>query len=171
MRQLADYLVLLGHKNMVMISGRTCSNDRQQSRVRAFREAVAQAGITKTCHVIERPYSLVEGAAAMRSIYAEYPTTTAVMCASDVLAFGVMSECKKLKINVSGDLTVSCFDNQDFTALLDPPLTAVDVPAVEMGNRSAESLLAAMGSHRKIESVRLETNLIIRSSPGSVRSH
>ncbi|MGH6938114.1 LacI family DNA-binding transcriptional regulator, partial [Hypericibacter sp.] len=75
-RQLADFLVRLGHKHMVMISGRTRGNDRQQARVRAFREAAADAGITKTTHVIERPYSLLEGAAAMRSIYVEHPATT-----------------------------------------------------------------------------------------------
>jgi LacI family transcriptional regulator len=169
-RQLADFLLRLGHKNMVMISGRTRGNDRQQSRVRAFREAAAAAGITKTSHVIERPYSLHEGAAAMRLIHADYPTTTAVMCASDVLAFGVLSECKKLGINIPRDLTVTGFDNQDFSALLDPPLTTVDVPAGEMGTRSAEALLSAMGTHRKIEPVRLETNLIIRASTGGAKT-
>lgn len=168
-RQLADFLVRLGHKNMVMISGRTRGNDRQQSRVRAFREAAAAAGIAKSAHVIERPYSLLEGAAAMRLIHVDYPATTAVMCASDVLAFGVLSECKKLRIDVPRDLTVTGFDNQDFSALLDPPLTTVDVPAGEMGTRSAEALLSAMGAHRKIDPVRLETNLIIRASTSGAR--
>jgi LacI family transcriptional regulator len=168
-RQLADFLVRLGHKHMVMISGRTRGNDRQQARVRAFREAAADAGITKTTHVIERPYSLLEGAAAMRSIYVEHPATTAVMCASDVLAFGVLSECKNLRLNVPKDLTVTGFDNQDFTALLDPPLTTVDVPALEMGARSGEALLSIMNTRRKIVSVRLETNLIVRASAAGVR--
>jgi LacI family transcriptional regulator len=86
------------------------------------------------------------------------------MCASDVLAFGVLSECKKLKLDVPGQITVSGFDNQDFSALTEPPLTTIDVPAGEMGVRSAEALLSAMSAHRGISSVQLDTSLIVRAS-------
>jgi LacI family transcriptional regulator len=100
----------------------------------------------------------------MRLIRSEYPKTTAVMCASDVLAFGVLSECKKLNIHVPNDLVITGYDNQDFSALLDPPLTTVDVPAGDMGTQSAEALLAAMTGSSKVASVKLKTNLIIRDS-------
>jgi LacI family transcriptional regulator len=163
-RQVIDYLLLLGHRDIAMISGRTRGNDRQQSRVRAFRDAVAKSGAAKRCHALERPYSLNEGAAAMRMIRSDYPKTTAVMCASDVLAFGVLAECKKLKIRVPLDLVVTGYDNQDFSALLDPPLTTVDVPAGEMGTRSAEALLTIMAGSSKIASVELKTSLIVRGS-------
>jgi LacI family transcriptional regulator len=163
-RQLAEFLIRLGHRHMVMISGPTRGNDRQQSRAQAFIDAASEAGIIKNCHVIERSYSLNEGAAAMRWIHSEYPATTAVMCASDVLAFGVLSECKKLKLDVPRQMTVSGFDNQDFSALTEPPLTTIDVPAGEMGVRSGEALLSAMSAHRGIASVRLDTNLIVRAS-------
>ncbi|MGH9204760.1 MAG: substrate-binding domain-containing protein, partial [Vicinamibacterales bacterium] len=118
--QLADFLIRLGHRNMVMISGPTRGNDRQQSRIRAFRDVAAAAGIARTTHVMERTYSLLEGAAAMRTIHAEHPATTAVMCNSDVFAFGVLSECQNLRIGVPKNLTVTGFDNQDFAGLLDP---------------------------------------------------
>ena len=164
MRQLIEYLLLLGHRDIVMISGLTRGNDRQRSRVGAFRDAVGKSGIAKRCYALERPYSLNEGAAAMRLIRSDYPRTTAVMCASDVLAFGVLSECKKLKIHVPNDLVITGYDNQDFSALLDPPLTTVDVPAGDMGTQSAEALLAAMTGSSKVASVKLKTNLIIRDS-------
>ena len=167
-RQLVDYLLLLGHKDIVMISGITRGNDRQQSRARAFRDAVAKSGIAKRCHTLERSYSLYEGAAAMRLIRSDYPKTTAVRCASDVLAFGVLAECKKLKIRVPKDLVVTGYDNQDFSALLDPPLTTVDIPAGEIGSRSAEALLSAMAGSSKVGSVELKTSLIIRESTAAV---
>jgi LacI family transcriptional regulator len=166
-RQLADYLIRLGHRDIVMISGPTRGNDRQQSRIGAFRDAAAAAGIEKSTHVIERTYSLLEGAAAMRAIHTEFPATTAVMCNSDVFAFGVLSECKNRGIGVPRDLTVTGFDNQDFASLLDPPLTTIGVPALEMGARSAEALLQAMKTGRAIASIRLDTNLIVRSSTAS----
>jgi LacI family transcriptional regulator len=164
MRQLIEYLLLLGHRDIVMISGITRGNDRQRSRAGAFQDAVTKSGIAKRCHALERPYSLYEGAAAVRLIRSEYPKTTAVMCASDVLAFGVLSECKKLNIHVPNDMVITGYDNQDFSALLDPSLTTVDVPAGDMGTQSAEALLAAMTGSGKVASVKLKTNLIIRDS-------
>lgn len=163
-RQLMDFLVRLGHRRMVMLSGPTRGNDRQRSRIRAFRESAAQVGAAKTIQVIERKYSLLDGAAVMRTIHADFPETTAVICNSDVFAFGVLAECKNLRLRVPEDVTVTGFDNQDFAGLLDPPLTTVAVPAAEMGIRSAEALLNAVRSGRPIESVKLETNLIVRGS-------
>ena len=163
-RQLVDFLLRLGHRRIVMISGPTKGNDRQQSRIRAFREAAAEAGIAKSAHVIERSYSLPEGAAVMRGIHADLPATTAIVCNSDVFAFGVLAECKNLHIRVPDILTVTGFDNQDFAGLLDPPLTTIAVPAAEMGVRSAEALLGAVKTGRRIDSVRLDTNLIVRGS-------
>jgi LacI family transcriptional regulator len=170
MRQLSELVIRLGHRRIVMISGPTRGNDRQQSRVRAFREAAEEAGISGTTHVMERTYSLLEGAAAMRAIHAELPETTAVTCSSDVLAFGVLAECKNLRLRVPEDLTVTGFDNQDFAALLDPPLTTVHVPAREIGARSGEALLYAMTQHRAPASIRLDTSLIVRASAGHVRA-
>lgn len=166
-RQLSDFLLRLGHRRMVMISGPTGGNDRQQSRIRAFRDAAEEAGITRTAHVIERSYSLLEGAAVMRSIQADFPATTAVICNSDVFAFGVLAECKNLRLRVPEDVTVTGFDNQDFAGLLDPPLTTIAVPATEMGARSAEALQNAVKTGSRIASLRLETNLIVRASTGS----
>jgi LacI family transcriptional regulator len=166
-RQLVDLLIRLGHRKLVMIAGPTRGNDRQQSRVRAFREAAAAAGIARTAHVLERVYSLPGGAAAMRAIHAEHPEATAIVCNSDVLAFGVLAECKSLCIQVPQDLTVTGFDNQEFAALLDPPLTTIEVPAFEMGVRSAETLLNVMQTRRRSASVRLETSLILRASAAS----
>lgn len=170
MRQVAEFVIRLGHRRIVMIVGPTRGNDRQQSRARAFRDAAAEAGISNTTRVVERTYSLREGAAAMRAIHAELPETTAVTCSSDVLAFGVLAECKNLRIRVPADLTVTGFDNQDFAALLDPPLTTVGVPAPEIGARSAEALLNAITLHQPPTSIRLDTSLIVRASAGDVRA-
>jgi LacI family transcriptional regulator, galactose operon repressor len=163
-RQLANLLIGLGHEHLVMIAGPTRGNDRQQSRIQAFRDAAAAAGLERTTYVVEQTYSLRNGAAAMRQIKAEHPETTAIMCNSDVLAFGVLAECKNLGLKVPEDLTVTGFDDQDFAGLLDPPLTTIQIPAASMGIRSAEALLSAIKTRRRPVSVNLETNLIVRAS-------
>ncbi|MGI9305012.1 MAG: LacI family DNA-binding transcriptional regulator [Gammaproteobacteria bacterium] len=163
-KQLVDYLIRLGHQNLVMVAGPTSGNDRQLSRIRAFRDMAEAAAIAGSAHVIEKTYSLPEGAAALRTIRTEFPDTTAIICNSDVLAFGILTECRKLGVCVPGDMTVTGFDDLEFAVALDPPLTTVAVPAHEMGQRTAEALLDAMTSGGEIASVRLETSLIVRSS-------
>jgi LacI family transcriptional regulator len=105
----------------------------------------------------------------MREIHSSFPETTAVVCNSDVLAFGAIAECRRLGLRVPGDITITGFDDQDMAALTDPPLTTVAVPALEMGIRSAEALLHAVGGKARIGSARLDTNLIIRASSGPPR--
>lgn len=127
------------------------------------------ASLVGTTHVIERTYSITNGAAAMWTIHAEFPQATAVIRNSDVFAFGVMAECKKVSIGVPQDISVTGFDDQDYGALLDPPLTTVALPAREMGPQTAKALLSAMTLRRPIPSVLLETNLIVRASTSSPR--
>lgn len=163
-RQMVDYLIRLGHKNLAMICGPTAGNDRQQARIRAFNEATTDAGFAKMSHVVETVYTISDGATAMRKIASKFPKTTGIICNSDVLAFGALTECKKLGLHVPNDVSITGFDDQEFAALMDPPLTTIAVPAVEMGVRSAEALLHAVAEKRPVTSVRLETNLIVRSS-------
>lgn len=140
-----DYLLRLGHRNIVMVAARTKGNDRQEARVRCFRDMMAAAGLAKCAHVMGKDYAFVlaDGIDAMRRIHRELPATTAVVCNSDVFAFGVLAECRKLGIRVPEDLSVTGFDDFDFAALTDPPLTTVAVPAKEMGIKAAEALLDA----------------------------
>lgn len=162
--EMVDYLIRLGHRKIAMISGPSKGNDRQRARIKAFRDVLAENEIHETPVVIERHQTLVNGADAMREIHAQHPDVTAIVCASDILAFGVLVECKKLGINVPRDISVTGHDDVDFAALLDPPLTTISVPASEMGERSADALLNALTTSRSIQPVKLETNLVIRKS-------
>jgi LacI family transcriptional regulator len=169
-QQLVEYVIGLGHRNIVMMSAATVGNDRQAARVRAFKDVTASAGLKKSSHVIERVHGILDGAAAMRTIHATYPETTAVICNSDVLAFGALAECRKLGLKIPGDVTITGFDDQEMATLVEPPLTTITVPAFEMGERAADALIHAVTSNRTITSVRIETSLIIRASSGPPRS-
>jgi LacI family transcriptional regulator len=170
-QQLVNYLLGVGHVEITMVSGRVAGNDRQEARVRAFRDTMTAAGLGKRAHVIEKEYVLVlpEGAEAMRRIDAEFPGTTAVVCNNDVFAVSVIAECRKRGIRVPEDISVTGFDDLDLASVLDPPLTTVAVPSREMGERAAEALLNAVLHRRKIVSVRLATSLIVRASTGTPR--
>lgn len=173
-RELTEHIIGLGHKHIAMIAAQTAGNDRQTARVAAFKATAAKKGLARTACVIERVHAIVDGAEAMRSLREAYPATTAVICNSDVLAFGALSECKRLGLKVPRDISITGFDDQELAALVEPPLTTVAVPAAEMGERAANILLAAINgdaaSAGPFAGVRLETRLVVRGSTGPARS-
>lgn len=171
MRQMVDYLVQLGHRNLVMIAGPTKGNDRQQARVKAFLDSREAAHIDEPWHVIERSYrgAISEGAESLRRTLTDFPDTTAIVCNSDVFAFGVLAEATRLGIRIPEDLSVAGHDDQELASMITPALTTIAVPAREMGQRAGEAILNALNNGRLISSVRLDANLIIRSSTAAPR--
>ncbi len=77
---------------------------------------------------------------------------------------GVLSACRKLNIPVPGQISVVGYDNLEFAAHLEPPLTTLAIPAEAMGVQSAEALIARLHNNIEIKSHQLETELIIRGS-------
>lgn len=161
-----DYLIRLGHRELVMLAGPTKGNDRQLARIRAFVDALRANGIDAPPRILESVggFTLEFGVSAMRTIHAEHPEVTAVVCNSDVFAFGVLAECKKLGLRVPEDISVIGHDDLDFSVLMDPSLTTIAVPAIEMGQRSAQALLNALNKSMKVASLCLPTSLIVRAS-------
>lgn len=164
--QVVDHLLGLGHKRFAMIAGPMRGNDRQIARVGAFRETLARHGIMDP-PVIEKTYTLENGRQALREIIAAHPETTALVCSSDILAFGVLHACKEEGIVVPDDLSVTGFDDHDFAVLMDPPLTSVAIGAEEMGRIAGDSLAAALDVGTPLHEQCLPTRLIIRGSTGS----
>ena len=159
-----DYLLGLGHKEFAMIAASPRGNDRQRVRIQAYKEALQVAGAQGADRIVIRPYTIEDGANAMRQIRDQYPSVTAVVCNADVFAFGALTECKTMGISVPEDLSVTGFDDHDFTSRLDPPLTTISVPAREMGTQAALALHSALMDKRPIASRCLDTTLRVRQS-------
>lgn len=66
----------------------------------------------------------------------------AFICANDFLAIHLMNALKKMGLSVPGDIMVTGFDGTSQSALVEPALTTVQIPSVEIGRMSADILLA-----------------------------
>ncbi|MDE0388978.1 MAG: LacI family DNA-binding transcriptional regulator [Rhodospirillales bacterium] len=164
-RRMTEYLLSLGHRNLAMITGPSRGNDRQQARMAAFQQALQDHGLSSPAPlIVEKQYAIAQGAEAARQILRDRPDTTAIVCNSDILAMGVLAECRRREIPVPGRLSVAGHDDHDIARFLDPPLTTVSVPADEMGRLAAESLLAALETQQPPGGFKLQTNLVIRES-------
>lgn len=169
--RVVEFLLQLGHTHLAMFAGPVKGNDRQQERVRAFNDVTARHGLSENCVVFTRDYKDAprHGSEVLRLIRDQHPKITAVVCNSDIFAFSIIAECRKLGLSVPKDLSVTGFEDDVYTSLFEPALTTVAVPARELGNYAAEELIKAIASGEKIPSIRLDTQLIARSSTSTPR--
>jgi LacI family transcriptional regulator len=166
-RRIVDHLLQFGHRRIAMVAGPTAGNDRAIARVAGVREALAAAGIgLAPPYLTERPYTVPDGHAATAALLSLPEPPTAIVCGNDHLALGALAGARSLGLAVPRDVSVTGFDDLDFAAYADPPLTTVRVPAAEMGLRAAEHLAAAAVSPQPPATALLEAPVMLRGSTG-----
>ncbi|MEV0838095.1 LacI family DNA-binding transcriptional regulator [Actinocatenispora sera] len=89
----------------------------------------------------------------------------AVLCANDLLAFGVMRVAHSRGIRVPDDLAVVGIDDTDLAAVVSPGLTSVNLGSGERGAAAARLLLARIADpERPAERVVVDPWLTVRES-------
>lgn len=161
-----SYLIGMGHRRIGIIAGRlevSTGADRMAGYVRAIRT-----------HGIPADESLIEVAKFKRDIAydktmqmlnrAEPPT--ALFVCNNVMTAGTMAALKAAGKKVPEDISVIGFDDSEWAALMDPPLTVVAQPIVELGTRAAQTLMRRIsrGRVKTPRAVVLKPELILRDS-------
>jgi LacI family transcriptional regulator len=66
---------------------------------------------------------------------------TAVFCANDLIALGVLQEMTGNRVRVPEDISIVGYDDIEFAAAAAVPLTSVRQPRLELGRTAARLLL------------------------------
>lgn len=93
---------------------------------------------------------------------------TAILCGNDLLALGVLKECRQLGISVPEEVSVIGFDDLPVSARMQPALTTIRQDRLELG-KSGYYTLHSLISQVSISRTLLRPKLIIRSSTGNVK--
>jgi len=92
---------------------------------------------------------------------------TAVVCASDILALGVIRQARRAGLEVPADISVVGFDDSALMICTDPPLTTVRQPIEAMGQAAVAQLLSQVdGTQVSSEELLFEPELVVRASTG-----
>lgn len=167
MRQVARYLLDLGHRRIAMLAGVTRHNDRAAQRVEGVRRALKEARLAWPADaLVESPYALAEARAGMRRLMQLRPRPSAVICGNDVLAFGALLEAAHMNLRVPEDVSIVGFDDLEMARHLKPALTTVRVPTEAMWTLAVERLLAALRHEPVPEQTEVEVALVVRASSG-----
>ena len=158
-RVATEYLLGLGHAtvhHVVSSSGRALSG-----RELGWRDALVAAG-----HPIPPTFAAADwtpraGYEAGRELVRD-PSITAVLCANDEIAFGVMRAASDAGVRVPEDLMVVGFDDHPLSEFWSPSLTTMAQDFAELGSEAVRSLLGDDPAVRGPREGNLE--LLIRDS-------
>jgi len=167
--QITKAVLDMGHRNIAMLAGVSDGNDRARNRIAGVKSAITDFGKgAKLSSVIETNYSLEDGAQAFTKALKSKPT--AVVCGNDVIAAGALNQAKLLGMQVPGDISVTGFDDISLATAVDPKLTTVRVPQQQMGSSAAKLLIDYVNNNQQPDSIRFETEVIMRDSLGPPKS-
>lgn len=134
------YLVELGHKKIAMMNGKE-SAEVSRIRKKGYLQALRNSGISLDASWIYDGNFIEETAYAKTKIMLEdHPDVTAIFCASDVMAIGVIEALKSFGKRVPEDISVVGFDDMPAARLAYGGITTVKQSFYEMGVMGAEAL-------------------------------
>lgn len=167
MHRVVRHLLELGHRRFAVVSGHTEHNERARARIEGILDALAMEDIQlDDDHILCGAFSIEAGREGLRRALALDPRPTAVICSTDLLAAGVLAEARAQGVDVPGSLSVTGFDDIEFSSLLSPALTSLHVRTDEIGRLTGERILDAIGKAPAREPLEIETRLVVRESTG-----
>lgn len=138
----------LGHRRLAFVGG---PRDLPQVRDRlaGFRVGAREGGVDPAAvlEIATAEMSAPAGARAVARLLAadagERPS--AVFCANDLLALGVLGACARQGVVVPDDLAVVGYDDIPYAELSAVPLTSVRQPSADLGRTAARMLVEGAG--------------------------
>lgn len=169
-----DHMYGLGHRDILVLHG-PADIPQVAERKRGILEAskAREGADAATLQFIPAPHmTAAAGESAVAAFLASGELTfTALICANDLLALGAMRALRASGISVPKDVSVMGYDDIDFAASAQVPLTSIRQPKYQLGYAAAELLIAecedpAAHAHQR---VMFQPQLIARESTKAVR--
>lgn len=163
------HLVALGHRRIGLLVG-----PRRYVpvtlKIASFRQSMHElAGVEDTddlVDLISESFFTVDGGACGGAVLLDRGCT-AIVCASDLMALGAISEARRRGLRVPGDVSVVGADDSLLMAHTDPPLTTTRANVGAMGEAAVDALLAALGgTPSAVAELVVRPELVVRGSTG-----
>lgn len=163
------HLIESGHDRIAFVGGPS-RLEQVRDRLQGARQAVREAGLDddRLRHVETPSTTVPAGRDAAERILGmpRSERATAVFCANDLLALGVLQVLTRQRVRVPSDIALVGYDDIDFAAAAAVPLSSVRQPRQRLGRAAAELLIDEANhpdthQHRQ---VRFEPELVVRES-------
>jgi len=164
--QATKHLLELGHREIAFIGGDAdlvVTNDR----IAGYQKALSEYDVTLSeQYVCPGAFSQDSGYHCLKRLIEQSIPLTAVVAADDVIALGVIKCAKEQGMKLPQDLSVVGFNDDPFSAFIEPSLTTVGTSVFELGKQASLLLLDAIQGLDDIETRQLilPSQLVVRRS-------
>lgn len=162
MKELIQYIIDQGHKNIAFIHGTMSSVTH--NRLVSFNSIMRDNHLTvNPDYILEGEYRSVSVTEKLTEQLLDLPERpTCIIAPDDYSALGVLNVASRRGLKVPDDLSVAGFDGIPFTKVLEPKLTTVRQDVDKIGAEAAKQLINLIESPMttSLESICLETKLI-----------
>lgn len=149
-----NYLLGCGHRRIGFIGN---INERPlEARFAGYCQALQDAGLSVDArYCIPGDFTRSDGERAITKLLDLSSPPSAVFCANDLMAIGVLHTAHLRGLRVPDELAIVGYDDIDAASLVIPPLTTVVNPAYDMGRQAGMLLLERItesceGPRRKV---------------------
>jgi LacI family transcriptional regulator len=159
-----DHLAAQGVARVALISGADTSSTGR-GRMAALAATLDERRSIDVVARLLGEFSIGFGREAVRTLAADGPMPPAIVCGSDIIALGALTELKRLGHRVPDDVLVTGFDGILMSELTEPALTTVGQPVHAIA-REAQRLLSLRieGSDEPPQCSEIAPGLIVRAS-------
>lgn len=162
--ELTEYLIKKGRKKITFCS--TWLDRRAMLRKKAWELVMEKNNLEhhRFINANERT-SFHSGANAVSEILSKWPDTDAIFFVNDDMAAGAIMQCQRYGIDVGKDLDIVGFNDLDFAEVINPRLTTIRTPRVEMAKLAVNTIVSLI-EKEKVEYLHLTIpfELMIRES-------
>ncbi len=164
-RMAVEHLISQGHRRIACVTF-DVSYTASRDRLAGYRAALRSASIESDDDlVVITGYRAGTVAAEVAELLSRRDVT-AIFAAADLTAAGVLGALREHGRRVPDDVSLIGFDDIPLAEFLDPPLTTVHVPAVEVGEALATLLLEQLAGEVTHDRRLLPVSLVQRASDG-----
>lgn len=160
------HLSTLGHKKIAFLNGSKNSMVSQQRQL-AFEQSMKEFGLKPLEDLMDYGYYVPDCARYHVPTFLEHGAT-AIMCASDLIATGVVTEITRRGLKVPEDISVIGFDDLPIAARQKPALSTIRQERSNLG-KSASLLLDGLMNQVAISKILLRAKFIERDSTSVVK--
>lgn len=130
-----------GHKDFAYISGPLWKSDAK-NRFDGHKRALKEHGIAFSSQLLfEGDFLETGGSKGMEYLLKQNLKFSALICANDEMASGVLTSAREHGVDVPNDISIMGFDNTLYANYTYPKLTTIDYPVAEMGQMAVQWVL------------------------------
>lgn len=162
-----QYLYNLGHRSIAHIAGPQDSIAAAgYERLEGYKAGLVSRHLPVRDELIEISdyWNGDSGYKAMVELWKRAEKPTAIFCASDIMAMGVLNACHDLGLKIPEDISIISFDDNLWASFSHPPLTTFRQDRQAIGKKAAEMMKMLLNGEKVPLRVLVPVTLIERDS-------